>query len=360
MCYYLYFVGNAYLAFRRNLPPFPITDFPKLSVIVPARNEASKLEACLESLCMQRYPADCFEVMLIDDHSTDGTKALAQALMQTYPNLAVYSLQDSSSKKAALSFGIARARGEIILQTDADCLLPPFWLSSMTGYFDAQTGMVSGPVKLTYEADNWFQQVQALEFIGLNMLGAGSIGMGRPNMCNGANLAFRKEVFEEVGGYTGIDGVASGDDELLMQKIAATDWKIRYAATPHALVQTAACKDFAAFWQQRTRWVSKARNYLDRSINFVQAMFFLAISGLAVNALLGFFYPLAWILALSAFGAKCCVDALLMRKAAVFFGERRLLRYFFLLQLLYIPYVSVIGIVGNSVKQYQWKGRDVR
>jgi cellulose synthase/poly-beta-1,6-N-acetylglucosamine synthase-like glycosyltransferase len=336
---------------------------PFVSVLIPARNEERRIAACLHSVLNQDYPAGRFEVILVNDHSTDATREIALLFSLRYPNLRLLDLDERPSnayKKAALSLGAAKAQGEILVQTDADCEMGPQWLKRMVAQFGERTALVSGPVRLLYR-DAWLERLQALESMGLVALGAGSMAAERPNMCNGANLAYRKSVFEQVGGFEGLKDVASGDDELLLQKVHLLGgYELRFAKCRDAIVYTHSLPSWAELKAQRLRWVSKARNYLDRRVNLVQALSYLAFLSLPLSALLGLLDPRFAVLAAELFLLKVLADCLLMYQAARFFHNLRLLRQILLLQLVYIPYVLWIGIAGNLVKEYAWKGRRVR
>ncbi|TAE54745.1 MAG: glycosyltransferase, partial [Bacteroidetes bacterium] len=226
-----------YMRTEEHLPD----KLPFVSVVIPARNEERRIATCLHSVLQQQYPAGKFEVILVNDHSTDATKAIATVFATRNPQLRVIDLEAqgiNAYKKAALSAGIAAAQGEIVLQTDADCEMGTGWLYHMVAHFDATTALVSGPVRLMSQ-DHWLEHVQALESMGLVALGAGSMAARRPNMCNGANMAYRKSVFEEVGGFGGPEGVASGDDEFLLQKIRRLGrYEMRFAKSREAIVYT--------------------------------------------------------------------------------------------------------------------------
>lgn len=243
-----------------------------VSVIVPARNEAENIVECLNGLLNQNVPSEHFEVIVVNDRSEDNTRDLVHEMAEKYSNLFLVDLQAGSGKKAALTAGIKRSRGKIILTTDADCTHPSQWLSSMRSCFDQRTGLVSGPVELKAKG-KWMGYFQALEFMGLNAVGAASIESGHPNMCNGANLGFRKEAWNEVGGYSTHMDLPSGDDELLMHAIHSTgNWKIRYCFDASAIVRTGAQPDWASFRDQRIRWVSKSRKYDRKSLTLVLAL----------------------------------------------------------------------------------------
>ncbi len=365
MLYYWFYVRSAARHFQKNNPPLLSSSdtLPTVSVVIPARNEAGNLSQCLASVLNQNYPSHLFEVILINDDSEDETGLIADQIAQNTPNLSVIHLKEkglNSYKKAALTKGIDQAKGEIILQTDADCIVGKKWISSMMGFFCPKTAIVSGPVKFTYQS-SVFEKIQTLEFMGLNILGAGSIAMKKPNMCNGANLAFRKSVFQQLNGYEGVDNVASGDDELLLQKIHKTkQYIIRYASTYSAIVSTPALPTLKDLFRQRIRWVSKSRSYIDRTINLTQMVFFLAILGIPLLLALTPLSMYMLIPALLILSLKIHADRYLMYLATRFFGEPHLICYLLLLEIAYIPYVIYVGIAGNLVETYQWKGRTTR
>jgi cellulose synthase/poly-beta-1,6-N-acetylglucosamine synthase-like glycosyltransferase len=336
---------------------------PMVSVVIPARNEASNLARCLRSVLYQSYPAEFFEVILVNDHSTDATAAIAYVMAQTYPHLRVIDLQldgpTVAYKKAALTAGVKAARGEIILQTDADCEVPDTWIECMVSHMGPKTGLVAGPVLLTHH-DHWLQRLQTLELMGLVVLGGGSMAARQPNLANGANLGYRRAVFGEVNGFEGIDRVASGDDELLLQKIHRLGkYELRFVRCRSALVRTPAQATWPELKAQRLRWVSKARFYLNRWPNLIQAISYLAFLGLPTLAVLGFWQPSAAGLALQLFALKAIADLLLMYQAGRFFRNLPLLKWLPLLEVVYIPYVLWVGLVGNLVKHYRWKDRIV-
>ncbi|MEL6133846.1 MAG: glycosyltransferase, partial [Bacteroidota bacterium] len=237
--------------------PAPL--LPSITILIPARNEADHLSHTLHSVFGQEYPQEKLEILLINDHSQDGTLAIAQLLQTRYPHFKIIDLTEGTEgKKAAIASGVAVARGEIILQLDADCYVSADWAAAMASHFVGNTAMVAGPVELAYSHDR-LERLQAIETMGLVALAGGAIGAGRPNMVNGANLAYTKAVFEEVNGFEGVDHVASGDDELLMQKIhRLKKYQIRFAKNRHAVVRTHALPDWASLRAQRLRWVSKA------------------------------------------------------------------------------------------------------
>lgn len=337
---------------------------PRVSVVIPARNEAEHLPRLMQALVQQEYPRELMEIILVDDDSEDATTAIGWLWAERHEHVHFVPSEPTNTvayKKAALQTGIAQATGEIIVQTDADCNMGPNWLARMVAHFGPQTGLVSGPVLLSHD-HTWLQRWQSLELIGLVALGAGSMAAGRPHLVNGANLAYRKAVFDQIGGYQGIDGVASGDDELLLQKIERLgEYEIHFVRCRDAIVETVAQPDWANFKAQRVRWVSKARSYLNRRTNLLQLLSFMAFLGLPLLLLMGFINLGYSGLALQLLILKVAADFPLMYFSARFFRKLPLLKKdYFPLQLAYFPYVIWMGWMGLFPRQYHWKGRKVK
>ncbi|MFK7969704.1 MAG: glycosyltransferase [Bacteroidia bacterium] len=325
-----------------------------ITVIIPARNEAANIEACLQAVLAQDQPN--FEIILVNDHSTDNTAELARAIAKGDKRLQVIDLHDreqNAYKKAAITQAISLAKGDIIVQTDADCTMGPQWLSSMHNAFVAGADLVSGPVKLQHN-DSLFGKLQALEHQGLVMLGGGSLLGGFPNMANGANLAYRRSSFYQVGGFNGISDVASGDDELLLQKMHQAGMALDFVQDKDAIVYTPAMEKLSGFKAQRLRWVSKAKSYQNRMVNVVQLISYMAFWAFPAWALMA-----RWDFLWGGIALKIAVDFLLMLHAARFFRTFRLLWLLPVLEPLYLIYVLWVGIAGNLVKTYTWKDRSV-
>ncbi|MBL0884484.1 MAG: glycosyltransferase, partial [Chitinophagaceae bacterium] len=222
----------------------PITSF---SVIIPARNEAENIGACLKSILDQSYPKQLVEVIVVNDHSTDATVEVIQTLQQEYHHLHLINLAehvDASSmnayKKKAIELAISKSQADWIITTDADCEVQERWLELYDAYIQANdTVFVAGPVMFTHHS-GVLSLFQLLDFLSLQGITAAAVSAGYHTMCNGANLAYKKAVFYEVGQFKGIDQVASGDDMLLMYKIKQQYPKqLGYLFHPEAIVTTA-------------------------------------------------------------------------------------------------------------------------
>jgi len=333
-----------------------------VTVLIPARNEAHNISSCLDSLVKQNYPRDKLEIIVIDDDSDDRTGEIVESYSVKYPCIRLIYLGPCpagvSPKKRALQVGVEAAEGEIIFTTDADCQASPAWISAMMTHFEPEVGMVIGCVGFSKASEqNLFQKIQSLEFIGLTLAGIGSARAGDPIIANGANLAFRKSVFKEVGGYRDEHHIISGDDDLLLQKIyRITDWDIRAAIAPGSFVFTRPLSGICAFIKQRIRWASKGLVYKKTSlVLFLLAtylFYLLLFISLPFSLLFISHYPYPLI----AFMIKLIVDFLLILKATELVGRKDLRKYFLITEILQIPYILYVGFAG-IVGKFEWKGR---
>ena len=243
-----------------------------ISVLIPARNEEKELPELLASLGAQTYPAHLFEILVIDDHSTDQTAAI----VKDYPlsNIRLITLKDqpgflpvNSYKKWAIQTGVTQSRGELIVTTDADCIMPARWLETIAAFYaEKKPVFIAMPVAINC-GNRFIEIFQALDFMTLQGITGAAVHQNMHSMCNGANLAYTKAAFEEVSGFEGIDHIASGDDMLLMHKIYRQHpAAVLYLKSRDVIVQTAPVAGVKAFFNQRIRWASKAGHYHDKSI----------------------------------------------------------------------------------------------
>ena len=344
-----------------RLPPPTNSAQPAVSVVVAARNEAAVLDDCLRALTIQDYPAR-LEIIIVDDRSTDRTAAIVRKWQQTDPRISLLQVTRRhpgiAPKKYALTRGISEAAGEIILTTDADCCPAQSWVSAIVRHFLPQTGLVAGfsPLENPHESRFSPRKLYALESLSLAAVSAGGIGLNKGLTCSGRNLAYRKQVFEEIGGFRQIAHLISGDDDLFLQLVAKSGrWKLNYAAVPDALVYSAPPERFRDFYHQRTRHASKSRHYhwkLIAGLTLVY-LFNLFILLIPIWGLLGW-YAWFWI-GLAAFVVKTAAEFFLLRTMARRVNKNDLMRWFVIAPLLHIPYVVVFGLLG-VFKKFEWKG----
>ncbi len=351
-------------------PPPGYTPSIFCSILVPARNEAENLLRCLDSLARLDYPTHLFEVITIDDHSSDDTLKLARQFARGKSNFKVLSLEAHQAalprgvayKKAAITLGVQHARGPLILTTDADCEVPPHWLMLMSSLFEEKKPVfIAAPVMFHGER-TLFERFQSLDMLGMMCSTASGIFLGLKHMSNGANLAYSKHAFETIGGFAGIAHLASGDDILLMQKMAAHfPGKTTFLKHPEATVRTRPQPTVSAFIQQRVRWASKSTAYREWTVTFILGWVFLYCWFILISlASIPLFGLGMGILSLAALVVKLAADYFYLRMMAKFFRREDLMKSYVASQFIHIAYIAVVGLLGMLVHRYEWKGRKLR
>jgi len=260
-------------------------------------------------------------------------------------------------KKKAIETGIKISTGDLIVTTDADCSMGSKWLSTVVAYYEANhPKMIVGPV-MFYNERSLFHRFQVLDFMGLVGIGGAAIGNGMPQVCNGANLFYEKKVFEAFGGFEDIDHIASGDDMLLLQKIAQTDPKsIAFIKQREANVYIYPEDSVKAFALQRMRWASKTTKLVDKKVTVIVIGIFLFYLSFLVNAGLSFIdIRFLWIF-IAQFVIKSIVESIFLSRVAVYFGKMSLIWLILPLQAIHILYIIFISIASHVIKA-PWKGR---
>ena len=343
---------------RRQIMPVPSPSPPSVSIVVAVRNELDNIKAVIGDLSGMAFPSERFEVIIVNDHSTDRTAEMARQLIEGIPNSRLLELPiGREGKKAALQLGIEHARFGIIATTDADCALSKNWLRCVSSYFESyETKMLVGAVKLVGDR-TFFSRLQDVEFLSLVGSTASSVGLGHPIMCNGANLAFRKEVFTEVGGYYDNLVIASGDDEFLMRKIFNRYPKgIRFLNYYEAVVSTQMQKTVHDFLHQRLRWAGKWKHNTDLVTQFIAV--FILIAQLSFLALL-FKNILAPAATIGFVIAKVFMEGVFIFWIGRFLHRRFDVLAFVTLQLIYPIYVAGVGLF-SIFSAYAWKSRNYK
>lgn len=363
LIHYLFFLIKIYtglnnLSFKKN-SQF-VEEF--VSVLVPFRDEEKYILRVLNSLESQDYPEEKFEVIFIDDNSTDNSKSILEKNIKK-KNFKVIAVPDDYSKKAhkkrAIRYGIENSKGEIIVTTDADCVHPKSWLKSLLSFLNKDTGFISGPVEF-FSSQNLFKKLQKLEFAGLVITGAGLIGSNYPIICNAANIAYRRKAFDEVGGFSFQMSLSSGDDELLMQKIFRdTDYKISFALDKDAIVKTESNSSIKQFYNQRKRWASKGLFYKNKLLILKLLLIYLFYLSFIVLPVLGFLLGKIFFLIFAlSLTIKIIFEFIVLQKGFELLFYKETLRLFPVAEIFHIPYIIIAGLSG-AFGNYQWKGRTV-
>ncbi|MFP4289750.1 MAG: glycosyltransferase [Bacteroidales bacterium] len=353
--------------FQKKVKDNNSNPLPFISVVVAFRNEDENLPKLLDCLVVQDYPADKFEILLSDDHSTDDSNAIVQDYANRYEHIHLILLKplkerQKTGKKNALFRAIEHSRGEVILATDADCKMGKYWVKSIGSFFSEHpsTKMLLAPVDIISEKGSLFSRLQSLEFMSLTGSTAGSAMAGKPIMCNGANLAFLRRTYLSLQGCMPGGQFASGDDIFLLQCIQHNfPGSVFFLQNEEAIVKTKPVNSLRQFILQRVRWSSKTTGYTNRFTIFAGAT--VAVLNLTLAALMLYvpfraeklFFPVFML-----FLIKLLVDFLLILPVSRFLNKTNLLLYMPALSFVYPFYVSFVLLL-SLFHRGKWKERRI-
>jgi cellulose synthase/poly-beta-1,6-N-acetylglucosamine synthase-like glycosyltransferase len=349
---YIYLITKIYSGLSK-IKPFSPDSVPGIfvSVIVACRNEQKNLPFLMSDIAFQDYDPEFFELIVVNDNSSDSTFEFASSFREI-KNLKVVNSKGKGKKKAIWT-GVEAAAGNIIITTDADCRIGIKWLSTIMS-FEAvhKPDMIICPVMLE-GGRGFFHRFQEIEFLSLQGITAGSAVLGDPVMCNGAALAFHREEYLKHAGNLH-DELVSGDDVFLLHNIKKDSGKtILWLESAEASVTTPASDNLLSFLRQRGRWISKAGAYCDRFTKVLAIVTFVTISAQFLLLLAGLFSVVLLRVFAAYFVLKSIPDFLLLSDTAVRYGKQRLLRWFLPSQLIYPFYVLAI-IPFSPAKSEKW------
>jgi 1,2-diacylglycerol 3-beta-glucosyltransferase len=325
---------------------------PFVSVVVAARDEESNLGSCLDSVLRQTYPKDMFEVIVINDHSTDGTKRICQGFAERYQNFSFVNAREDAElrgKTNALDQGIEQARGEVILVTDADCTVPATWVEWTARRYDNSVGIVGGMT--LQRASNWFEGMQSLDWAFLLGLAAATMSLRIPLSTIGNNLSFRKAAYNDVGGYRKIPFSVTEDFMLFQAIVQKNKWDYICPIDPRVLVVSQPCSTWLELFRQKHRW---GRGGVDMKLSGLSIM----TIGFGLNSM---------VLAAAVFGSVAAAFAAFLLKMIgdysflhrILQKQKRtdLLRYFPWFELYFVGYVLLLPFIVFLGGRVIWKGR---
>lgn len=325
------------------------------SIVIAARNEEHFIGKCLVSITNQNFDKTKFEIIVINDHSTDKTldEILAFKIQHSTFKISIIDLanfENINNKKQAITKGINDAIFDYIILTDADCVRGNLWLQSINDFINISASkLVYAPVE--FKAKNIFEKLQALEFVGLVGVGAAAMELKNPNMCSAANLIFEKQVFFDVNGYTDNEHIISGDDEFLMHKIFKKyPNQVKFLFDKKAVVETGANGTLGQLTEQRKRWVSKSTKYENRYITLILIMAYFYNVSMVLNLFID------WHLALNQLFFKMLIEGLFLFTMLKFYNKKVLILLLPIAEIFHIIYVIIIGIWANFAT-YTWKER---
>ncbi len=323
-----------------------------LSVIVALKNESENITRLVDSLYSQNLSGKSFEVIFIDDHSTDNSYQQIEGCIQEKSNFKVARLaKNKAGKKEAIAYGIKLSCGNYIVTTDADCWHSKGWLSEIYHHFKTKsTDLLIGYVAMT--GNVFFEQLQVLEFSSLTASSAGAAGCRSPIMCNGANLAYKKSLYNLSLKDLEFN-IASGDDIFLLHAAKKYGKQISFLKGSNVPVITKAEKGLFRFFRQRIRWSGKSSSYKDKGTVFV------AIIVALINCLLLFYGVQSifggwqeWVVLML---LKGVFDFVLLFKVSRYYKRIKTLVYFPTLMLIYPFYIVLTAAIGLIVSQSRWK-----
>jgi poly-beta-1,6-N-acetyl-D-glucosamine synthase len=349
------------LSYSKGWDRMPLVDSSKrgcvkLSCVIPFRNEKENLALLIKGLEKQNLTMDQFEVLLIDDQSTDDSRKILLDLIVDLPNFFLFE-NEGCGKKDAIASGIKQAKYLFIVTTDADCYHPENWLSSISSFLSYnEVDLLIAPVQLS-PLKGWFNRFQAVDFMSLVMSGAGACGIGKPIMCNAANLVYKKELYQRASKQMP-EKYASGDDIFLLQYAVGEHAKIRFLKCKEAIVSTFPLTKIIEFFNQRVRWAAKSKGYTDMYTLWVAWIVFITNLILVISPLLLFFFPLAGCAVVIGGLLKAIIDFSLLRRGSTFFDVPLSLRKFVVIQFIYPLYIFTTVVYAAAGVSY-WKGRRI-
>lgn len=335
----------------KRIPTFELMDekpfTPSITVVIACKNEANNLPNLLQLLIQQSITG--FQLILVDDHSTDNTYQIMLQASIKFNNLLVLR-SDGKGKKAALKTGVEQATNELIITTDADCSPPFRWLETFNIFWEENNSdLIIGPVAIS-PVKGLLEKMQQLEFLSLVSSGAGAHGTGKPFMCNGANLAFKRDLW--LQNYVNLQEKSdSGDDVFLLHAIKKQKAKIEFLKLKEAIVTTKPCHTIQSFIEQRKRWASKAPLYTDTTTILVAIIVF-SISLSQVTLFVASFISAKYILFFCiSFFSKLFIDTYFILHTAPFFGQKITTKTLIALAVtypFYIVYTAISGVLKTT------------
>ena len=340
---YIYILLKIYKSLLK-IRPFSWTSNPQtfVSVVVACKNEEKSLPSLLNSIALQDYPFDLFEVLIVNDNSTDKTSDIGTGFIWSGN---IRSIDNKTEgKKQALKTGILAARGNLIITTDADCTVGKSWIRTIAGYYDMNNpDLIICPVRIKTDR-GFFRKFSELEFMSLQGITAGTALSDNGTMCNGANLAFTREAYLTHSDNLH-DEINSGDDIFLLHSLKRDPNSIiSWLESPDAMITTESPLTLSSFLKQRSRWLKKGKVYKDNYTIILGISTFIAVL-LQIGFIIAWLITpaLIWVL-LSLIVLKSIPDLLILMNTTKRYDKRKLMWWFLPSQLIYPFYVLAVVI----------------
>jgi 1,2-diacylglycerol 3-beta-glucosyltransferase len=350
----IFFYIGAIKERKKPIDEFANEEIPFVSVVIPARNEEENIRQCIISIAKSNYPKEKFEIIAVNDRSSDNTKAILEDLRKDIRNLEIVDIVNDSQKKnlrgkpGALQAGIDKSKGEIILMTDADCTVNSGWVSAMANSFkDPSVGLTAAYPAI--RANTFFGMLQAVEWIYLHTLATAGIGLNIPLSCFGNNMAVRKKDFVEIGGYNGIKFSVT-EDLALMHAIYKSGRKIRYLTSEKSTITTQACRTFKSYIKQKHRWVTGA---LD--LGWIATLWVLTSTSLWAGIIMSLIWLEAWWL-IAFLLMRFAGDSIITIPSAIILDKKKLIPWL-VPAVIFFMFMELIAPFLLLKKDVRWKGQ---
>ncbi|MDY0018195.1 MAG: glycosyltransferase [Candidatus Delongbacteria bacterium] len=354
---------------KSRMPVVKTEDIPKVTVIIPARNEEKYIADTLNSVMNQNYPPELFDVIAVDDRSTDGTGTIMESKARIYPNLSVIRIKEVSEKispkKNAILTAVRSTDNEIIITTDGDCVHDPDWIRSLVapvvGSKNENVGIVAGLSVFEKEYDGIFediwQNMQNIDYVSHSLIAAGSIGNGRAFTANGSNFLAKRALYQKE--ETGFKSeLASGDDFFMIQAARESNYRLRFVFNRESIVRTRPVDDIKGLVEQRARWASKATYSSDFVLYFGinTFIFYVGLIAAFIMTLSGYYSVKLFTIL---FLMKFVPETLFLAYGFGKFGLDFKLRYYLPLQIFHIPF-NIFVVLKSKISGFEWKGTKYR
>ncbi len=323
----------------------------RVTVVVVARNEENSLADLMEDLAVTSYPHDLLEILIVDDNSTDNTRAIAERVVSKY-NFFRLLVNRGAGKKMGISLALKESSGELVITTDADCRAGPEWIGSVVRFYNREEpDLIIGPMTLGTKK-GLAGYMEQLEFSGIQAVTSGSAGIGHPLMCNGANLCFRRDIVNDYDSIIRMD-LASGDDMFLLQEARRLKKKIMWLDDTDSIITTSAPETTGDFLFQRARWAGKVTSLKDPFTIITGIITLFTSASLAAMTGIAVFIPMFWKILAISYIVKAVPDFLLASLIIFRRGSSFLLLYFIPLELIY-PFYVMATMMVSLVKVRRW------
>ena len=341
-------------ALQRFRPPVASRYEPFVSIVMAARNEEKNIVACLDSLVRVEYPADKLEIIVVDDGSTDSTLHLLKERAAQYSIVKIINARQDidhlRGKANAIAQGIDVSRGEVILMTDADCIVPPTWVKGTVERYTDDVGVVAGLTLL--RPSGWFAGMQSLDWAYILAVASAAMSLRKPLSCIGNNFSFRKSAYDAIGGYRKVPFSVTEDFALFKAMTRSGRWGYRYPFSRKTLVFSNACQTMRSLYRQKRRWGVGGKDMSLVGLS-IMAVAFCFHGMLLCGPFVGISLP-----AYAAFFvAKLLLDGFLLAIPLSRTEQLSQFRYFLAFELYFIPYVIILPFAVFLGGRVRWKGR---